>query len=265
MSVYRAFFRIHLMEALAYRVEALIWFLFDLLPPVVMVFLWLAVYEGQAMVAGFTLQQMLGYYIGILVLGTLLTSHIEWGISYEIRQGQLSRLLIRPASPWAYWFVDNLAWKLLRGAYLLPCMVLLVVALGDLARLPALTPLQVTTLLASIGMAFVLCFVLKGALGMLAFWINDVSGLITLWDVLLFLFGGTMLPLELLPTSLQRVAGFMPFRFIYAFPLGIALGRTDEASGLQGLAMQAAWLVAALLVARLLWRAGLRRYEAVGN
>ena len=88
MRLVGAYLGIGALEGLQYPIEAAIWFLFDLLPPIVMVFLWLGAYEGRAEVAGYTLDQMLGYYVGILILQTLITAHAEWDVSYKIRKGE---------------------------------------------------------------------------------------------------------------------------------------------------------------------------------
>ncbi len=265
MRVAWAFLRVGILEGLQYRVEALIWFLFDLLPPVVMLFLWLAVYAGRAEVAGYSLDQMLGYYIGILILGTLVTAHVEWSLSHDIRQGLLSAYLLRPVSPWLYWFMGSLAWKVLRGLFLLPSTALVVVALGGTLHLPALSPLQLGVLLLSIAAAYVLCYLFKAMIGLLAVWLTDISGLSGLWEVSMYVLGGAMLPLSLLPAPVQALATVLPFKYIYAYSLTLALGRQSEAEMWNGLAIQFAWLLLAAGLARLLWQRALRRYEAVGS
>ncbi len=89
---------------------------------------WLAAYQDQTTVAGFSLAEMLAYTVGVMILRTLITVHIEHGIDLQIRQGELSNHLVRPFNIWAYWFVDSLGWKMFRNAALGP---------GG-ARLPAL-------------------------------------------------------------------------------------------------------------------------------
>jgi ABC-2 type transport system permease protein len=49
-----------------------------------------------------------------------------------------------------------------------------------------------------------------------------------------------------------------------AFPVDTALGRLSATEILFGYAIQAGWIVAALAVLRVAWRAGVRRYSAVG-
>jgi ABC-2 type transport system permease protein len=57
----------------------------------------------------------------------------------------------------------------------------------------------------------------------------------------------------------------MPFRWTVAFPVELLLGRLTPLQALEGLGAQAAWLAAGLLLLRIVWRAGVRVYTAVGG
>jgi ABC-2 type transport system permease protein len=138
-------------------------------------------------------------------------------------------------------------------------------AVGSGLRLPALGLEQAARLALSLVLAYLLCFLLKALLGMTAFWVTEVGGLIGLWEICMFVLGGTLYPLELLPAPLGRLADVLPFRYLLAFPLGLALGRLDDAAAWFGLAVQLGWLLVALALARWGWTKALRRYEAVGQ
>ena len=76
---------------------------------------------------------------------------------------------------------------------------------------------------------------------------------------------GNLIPLDLFPASVQRVALLLPFRFTLSFPVELALGRLTRAHALSLLGAQAAYIAFALLITNLVWRAGLRRYAAYGG
>ena len=265
MSLYVTLFRLSLQEAIQYRVESAIYFLYDVLPPIMMAFVWLTAYEGQAQVAGFSLSQMLVYTVGVMVLRTMLTAHIEWAIDHEVRQGILSTYLVKPFSVWGQWFVGELAWKLVRAALLTPVLIGILLWLGPELALPPLDAGRLLLLLASLALGYVVCFTLKLCLGMITFWSTDINGLMTLYEVVAAVFGGILVPLALLPEPLHGVAMALPLRAIYDVPLTIFLGRLDGPALWWSLLSQAAWCVALALLARFLWRRGLRRYEAVGG
>jgi ABC-2 type transport system permease protein len=61
------------------------------------------------------------------------------------------------------------------------------------------------------------------AIGLLAFWLQDVSPVYWVWQKLMFVLGGLMLPLELYPQLIQRVAAFTPFPTLLAGPASLVL------------------------------------------
>jgi viologen exporter family transport system permease protein len=61
------------------------------------------------------------------------------------------------------------------------------------------------------------------------------------------------------------VLKFLPFTYELYFPVAILLEKVRGVELWGGLLVQTAWVVAAFGGARLMWRAGLRRYESVGG
>jgi ABC-2 type transport system permease protein len=61
-------------------------------------------------------------------------------------------------------------------------------------------------------------------IGLLAFWLNDVSAVYWVWQKLLFILGGLILPLEIYPGPMQTAASFTPFPIILAGPASFVLG-----------------------------------------
>jgi ABC-2 type transport system permease protein len=60
-------------------------------------------------------------------------------------------------------------------------------------------------------------------IGLLAFWLQDVSPVYWVWQKLMFVLGGLMLPLELYPALVQKVAAFTPFPTLLAEPASFVL------------------------------------------
>lgn len=102
-------------------------------------------------------------------------------------------------------------------------------------------------------------------LALLSFWATRADALLSLQESLIFLVGGQVAPTLLLPGLLQGAARALPFRYMAAFPVEVLAGQLTPAEIRAGFAIQAAWLGVALLLFVALWRAGLRRYSAVGG
>ena len=61
-------------------------------------------------------------------------------------------------------------------------------------------------------------------IGLLAFWLQDVAPVYWVWQKLMFVLGGLLLPLELYPAFVQRAAAFTPFPSLLAAPASFMLG-----------------------------------------
>jgi len=61
-------------------------------------------------------------------------------------------------------------------------------------------------------------------IGLLAFWLHDVSPVFWITQKLMFVFGGLMLPLTMYPALMQRAAVFTPFPAMLFAPASLVLG-----------------------------------------
>ncbi|MGE3913901.1 MAG: hypothetical protein AB7K36_31445, partial [Chloroflexota bacterium] len=84
MRLYGALLRISVQDSIQNRVESSIWFLYEILPPLMMAALWLAAYEDQADVAGYSLPEMLAYTVGVMVLRSVVTVYTEYNMDDQI-------------------------------------------------------------------------------------------------------------------------------------------------------------------------------------
>lgn len=265
LRLYVALWRVAFQEALQYRAESAIWFLYDVLGPIMMAFVWLAAYQGQSQVAGYDLGAMLLYTLGAMVLRNAITSHCEWDIDRQIRQGELSTVLVRPMNPWGMWLVPDFAWRILRLMLVAPVLLVCLLWLAPYLDAPRLGWSELPSVAFSIALGYLACFFLKLCLGFTGFWLTDISGMVTLYEVLTYVFGGFLVPIDLLPGWLRPVADVLPFQYLFSVPLQAAIGRLGGPDLTRALSVQVGWTAALGLVAYLLWRHGLRRYEAVGG
>lgn len=258
----QAFF---LQHGFVYRWEGLVGFLFDIVPPFTMVFLWLSAGSDAGMIGGYTLPGIVTYYLTVTVLRTLLTSYPEHEVSRSVREGAISQLLVRPIGIWLYFLLAELGWKIIRVGMIVPVMgVALFLLRGVLGNLALSTPDVLGFLLAAV-MSAVLTYLLKLALAWSSFWLAESNGLFELFEVATFVLGGVMIPLDLLPEPARGIATVLPFQYLYYFPANVLLGRISGPELAVGLAAQVVWLIGAFLFCRWLWQRALIRYDAVGG
>jgi ABC-2 type transport system permease protein len=73
------------------------------------------------------------------------------------------------------------------------------------------------------------------------------------------------MPLDLLPQPWFGILTFLPFQYMAYFPAVVFLGKVKGTALLIGLLAEFLWAVFFIVLARMLFRLGLRRYSAFGG
>jgi ABC-2 type transport system permease protein len=151
--------------------------------------------------------------------------HIE--MQEAIRRGDIVCQLGRPVSYVGAAFAEGLGLLAMRAPPL--GLTAYVCAFAFTGRIP---PLRVLACVLPFGLAgAALITALYLWIGLLAFWLQDVSPVYWVGQKLLFVLGGLMLPLELYPDVIRRAATFTPFPSVLAGPASFVLQSGGVGSG----------------------------------
>ncbi len=182
--------------------------------------------------------------------------HIE-DIGKDIAQGGVAVELLRPASVLGVRMVSEVG----RG---LPKVGALFVAGALLSTLVSGGPPRPATLLLvvpSLVLAITANLLAQHAVAAIAFWIRDAGSVWFLYLKLVFITGGMIIPLELLPNGVQRAAMLMPFRAMAYVPARLASGSWEPLL----LVEQVVWIGILTVLASVAFRSGERRLQVVGG
>ncbi len=241
-----------------------------MIPPLIYLFVW-STAAGQATIGGLSRGQFVAYYLVLILVNQLTYAQTNWTVGDLIRMGSMNVLLLRPMSPLYNTLAAEVAGKVVMMTFAVPVTALLALFLrpeldltwsNGLAFIPALL------------LAWALRFFWGYWLALLAFWATRADGLLALQDALLFLLGGLVAPAMLLPGPMQPAAVLLPWRYMVGFPVEVLTGqlpgtdltRSDDFSRLWlGFGFQIGWLAIAVALFTIVWRLGLKHYEAVGG
>ena len=261
-ALYLQQFKTTFASMLQYRASLFIWMIGQVLEPLIYLVVWTTVSDSRGgSVGDFTAAQFASYYIVFMVVNQMTYTWIMWEYEYRIREGLLSPVLLRPVHPIHADIADNVSSKLVT----LPIMLLIAAGLALLFK-PQVN-LQVWGILAfipAIVLAFLVRFLVEWSLAQAAFWTTRVSAINQVYFVLILFLSGQLAPLSLFPRAIQILADVLPFRWMIGFPVELVLGRLTPLQAATGLAAQAAWVLISLFLLRVVWRAGIRLYSAVG-
>ncbi|HEY9076493.1 MAG TPA: ABC-2 family transporter protein [Anaerolineaceae bacterium] len=229
-----------------------------MIPPLVALFAWMAA-AGNGTIAGMDRRAFAGYYLVLVLVNQLTYSQTNWTLGDIIREGMLDSWLLRPLSPFYQVLSSEVAGKVVYMVFVIPATGLLAILLQPKVDI---SPSRLGLFLLALILAWGLRFFWGYWLALIAFWASRADALLAVQDSLVFLLSGVVAPIALLSPSLQTAAILLPFRYMVGFPVEILTRPLSDEILLQGLAIQIAWLMTALLLTRIVWRAGIRHYAS---
>lgn len=267
MRKFFSYFIIALSDAFVYRATGLIWMLVDIGPAVVALIFWKAAFESSSMIGNYSLKDMLFYYLGIMLIKTLVATHPQYDLSRQIRSGGFSKYLIKPFSLTSSKIADSISWRAIRFVFLIPLVVYLIFYLHQLDYDFSLINLNINIFftLLSLIMAFLLNFFIKMIMGLATFWFTEVGWIFFAFRIVNGFFSGELIPVDLFPEAVLKLADLLPFKYMLFFPLSLALNKYSYIQSITGLFAQAGWTLVFYLAYKLVLKKGIRVYEAYGS
>lgn len=264
---YLKIFRIALTERLVYRADFFLATILRFLPMVTTILLWLAIYEGAGAeeLGGFARREMIAYLL-LVHISRMFSSMpgLAFGIARDIRDGSLKKYLLQPLDMIGYLVSYRAAHK---TAYIattsIPYALLFFLCRDYFDGIPdALTLLAYVI---SLLLGFLVGFFFETSLGMAGFWFLEVTSLLYIVNTLNFFVSGQMLPLDILGEPWAGLLKALPFKYMAYFPAVVFLGKVQGWDLVWGLVAEASWAVFFIVLSRLFYRWGLRRYSAYGG
>lgn len=218
--------------------------------------LWRAA-AGHAPVAGYSAIALTWYIATSEAAICAIQIRLIEEIGDDIAAGSVAVELLRPLSVVAVRIAMQTGRALARLACLIACgSVLALVIAGpppDGAAALLAVPSLVLAVAANVS--------LQHAVAAMAFWIRDARSAWFIYQKFIFILGGMLLPLEVLPAALHTAALRLPFMAMAYAPARLASGHFEPSL----LVVQAMWLVVMLGAATAAFAAGQRRLQVVGG
>ncbi|HJT79222.1 MAG TPA: ABC-2 family transporter protein [Gemmataceae bacterium] len=270
---YLNIFRVSLVERMTYRGDFFLSTCLRFLPMVTTILLWTAIFQGAAQeqsidskpISGFYYREMIAYLL-LVHISRMFSSMpgLASGMARDIREGTLKKYLLQPIDMLSYLVSYRAAHKV---AYVsgvaLPYALLFFLCRGFFDGFPDGPTLL--AYLASLLLAFVVGFFFEASIGMIGFWFLEVTSFLYVVNTVNFFISGQMFPLDLLPPFWSGLLKHLPFQYMAYFPAAVFLGKIRGPDLAWGLLGEAAWAAFFVVVARVLYRLGLRRYSAYGG
>lgn len=190
---------------------------------------------------------------------------LEGGVFYDLAEdisdGKLSNKLLVPSNIFMRYIIRDQGWNAFSRLIVQP-LIYSIIALVFSSFIILPNFLNFIFFIFMIMISFIIFIISSIIIGSLAFWFPDAWGIIDLFRTIKDFTSGRYFPLNIFSFVYPLV--FTPFAFTYFHVLEIYIGKYDTDQTLLVLAGGIAWCVVLYFLAKLVFKLGLKRNEAVG-
>lgn len=262
MKVYLQVIKCTLSEYMAYRLSFVLWRVRVVVQLLVAYFLWLTISSQQAVIFGYTQQNILTYIMLTLLVRPLVMGTRTSEVGNMIISGKLNYLLLEPMSLIKFFASRDVADKLLNLVFASFEFLIL----SKLMRLPwpVVDWQNMVFVLAALALGILMFFYFSLIFSYLAFWTDEVWAPRFITFVIFEFFSGMMFPLDILPGVWGWLGKMLPFGYFIYFPVKVMQGGLPMASVISGFMVALTWTGGLFIVAQSMWKRGLKVYTGVG-
>ncbi len=250
-------------RAIAYRGTTLLSLLSGLVWVAMLYYLWRTVYADRPRLGDFDWSQMRTYIVVSYAVSALISFSSAARILSVVRNGDIAMELLRPVDYLLFQLAQSFGSALIEG--LLGGVIALLLGFLLLGIAPPVSAPATLLFLLSVGLGFLIKFLITFMVALLCFWTKNGLGLIWAQTAVISLFSGALIPLQLLPGWLRIAALAAPFRGIVYTPVMIYMGAIEGAALWWALSLQLFWVIALWRLTRLMWMPAMRALDLQGG
>lgn len=233
--------KIKLLLALSYRYEVFITFITQIILLFVSSFFWKAAYKGIDSVAMVNERQMLIYSVISIILGNIFSISVEDSIRQKVRKGNVAVDFLKPVNIFYMYFSEDIG-NVVTSVVQQIIPILIVSSLFIVVPAPA-SAVHFILFLVSVCCSYLIMWLISAIFGLFYFWVIDIGPLGEIKNYMILILSGSFVPVWLFPPIIQKTLVFLPFVYIYQFPISVFIGKTSPMPALTGIAVQAVWIL----------------------
>jgi len=221
-------------------------------------------YNNTSQILGYDLGQMIWYMTSAHFIWVIVFNFADYRISDRVLSGDLNMDLLRPLSLFKYEL--GIAIGLRVTAFFTELIPGLIVF--SIIYFPSfMSGISVVKFCVSILFSFLIMYMLNFLTGLTAFKLQNNASITGIKVILMSILGGSAIPLEFFPVPIRQVLMFLPFEYIFYWPIQFFLN-TQSSHGLsvfvRTIGIQTVWVVLLYGLCRWFWHKASRNFSAVG-
>lgn len=229
---------------------------------IVYIFVWQAIYNQTGDAGGYTIAQMVTYYILVFTLSSLSCWSINEDMAHSIRNGNINKELLNPLSYFQYYFGVNLGE--MGFALVIGIATFVICNLFWHVTLPvSLIHFLLFILVILLGIPITFFFTM--IIGTVGFYSSSIWGMQILRKAIISIFSGLIAPITLFPKWFQIVANILPFKELIYTPINIWLGQISASEIVFVIVKQIIWIGILYTIAKLFFNHAVKKVTINGG
>jgi ABC-2 type transport system permease protein len=239
-----------------YRGSAVIWMFVKLLVIFFTILIWQINIENGSKL--FEINEIVTYY----VMGSIIaiSNGVHWNVSDLVKEGTLSKYIIQPSNIMARCIIQDFGWWFFQNCIEIFSLCSIAFLFSNFIT-PSNPILIILYIICGILGYFISVF-FSYFLGSFAFFLTDVHGILDIQTQTNQFLSGKTIPLS--SSKILQPLILLPFSYTFYHPMQIYLGKYDTNQILQTFIIGLVWCVLLWILARFVFKAGLKKNEAVG-
>lgn len=254
--------KMHFNELNIYKSSFYLFTLNRIVEVVVNIFVWQAIYNQTGNAGGFTISQMVTYYILVVTISPISLWGINENMARSIRNGKINKELLNPITYFQYYFGINLgeiAFALVVGiATFIVCNIFWTVSLPT-----SMTNFMLFIIVILLGIP--ITFFLQMIVGTAGFYTNSIWGMQILRKAVISILSGLIAPITLFPIWFQNLANILPFKELIYTPISIWLGQIEVSDIYFIIIKQIIWGIILYIIAKVFFNHAVKKITINGG
>lgn len=265
MARYIALLKMEMEKAMAYRFSFFISFLAQVVKTLVMLAVWIAVYQKRETIAGFNYSMMITYLLISQTVNNVygFMNDAERPISQKIRKGTIGFDLMKPVDFILARLAENAGKTILQVIFSAVMFLIFKLFMPSLT-LPSSILYGCLFFLSLAAGYFIMTFISLMS-GLFSFWLMNDWGLRNAKNAIIQFFSGALVPLAILPGWMQTVMNALPFKGIVYVPTMIYMGQYDMKGVLMQIGLQVVWCLGLYGLTKVTFSLAIRRISINGG
>ncbi len=270
MIKYLSILRINWIHALEYRANALIG-LFAILSGLFIEYqIWGLIFDtnnSEIKMSGstkaLTFEELIVFIFLSIIVGQLKSSWVTSSqMISEIREGIINKYLIRPIS---YFWYNFMMFVGVNSLYIIVYMSLLVLFVFIYPGILFNSLISIAGFIISLLLSIYLSYCIYFIMVCFAFWFGEVRSIVVAYNLGMLMISGQYIPIRLFPENILSIIKWTPIPYLVDTPVSIATGLIGYQEWITHIGFASMWCIILTSTSLLIYRSGIKGYEAYGQ